>query len=130
VRELFADEGSQHYFSTFCNKYGVTRYPFTQFYGILAAIPSKWKANIMQICEDYDNPLKIFSLRNTSQLIYISLINKITYPPSAMVKWNLSVDVMDKWEIIFKIPFTTLSDSRLFTFNFLSFIAFWGRTIS
>lgn len=118
VRDLFTKDGSQHSFTSFCNTYGVTRFPFTQFYGILAAIPGSWKATILQICNDYDSPLKIFSRSNISQLVYANLINKITHPPIAIEKWNLRFNLTDKWDVIFKIPFHTLSDSKVIYFQF------------
>ena len=68
----------------------------------------------------------------TSLSAYINLISKVVLPPKAILKWNEVFEITaDEWNLIFKIPFITLSDCKIiyFQFRFLHRVVGTGKLL-
>lgn len=46
VRDVFRNNNSPLTFQSFCDQFHVNRFPFTDYFGLIAAIPKKWKSNL------------------------------------------------------------------------------------
>lgn len=125
VKDLFRDNGSPISYREFCDKFNVTRFPFTKFFGMLLAIPSTWKSPFqggidLPPSDPFINTIS--KIPKLSRQIYAHLIRRISIPPRVIVKWNLLFDLNDDdWNVIFRIPFHSLRETKVqyFQFKFL-----------
>lgn len=112
-------------YNCFVRKFSVVAFPFTMYYGIIHAIPAHWRQGLVNEvfdpdhCQDYEG---IFSVPNMSRVIYRQIISTVCTVPTSCFKWNLNFsDIVDRWNIIFRIPFTSVHKSKIqyFQFRFL-----------
>ena len=62
--------------------------PFTTYYGLVKAIPQKWKANLTNTIPNVIHDTTVKSLKNSS---YSSLLNAVFVPPTAETKLYATV---------------------------------------
>ena len=95
------------------------------YYGIIHAIPVHWRQGLINEVFDPDHGLgfeSILNVPNMSRVIYQQIISTVYTVPTSCSKWNLSFpDIAESWNIIFRIPFTSVRESKIqyFQYRFL-----------
>ena len=125
VKDLFDDNGVPFTYNHFCRIYDINDFPFTRFWGIIAAIPRLWRRsrlNTSQLDCNIINALWIQHKTAFSQYMYTVFINKLTLPPTSIAKWDLAFPHLSiEWDNCFSMAWATVYESKIryFQFRFL-----------
>ena len=123
VKDLYDEENSLLSIGNLIQTFSLHSFPFTLIHSVIDAIPISWKGDIYPLDNDSETPFKCFcEITSVSQHVCRSLVNDISTPPTSINKWEREFNFSnDQWKSIFKIPFYTLSETKLqyFQFRFL-----------
>ena len=123
VKDLYDDQNNILSISTINRVFSLHNVPFTRIQGLVNAIPAPWKRALYPLNNDPQTSFKTFyQSPRVSQLVYKALIHGIGTPPTAIKKWEREFSLTDdQWQRIFRIPFTTLRETKIqyFQFRFL-----------
>ena len=90
--------------------------PFTTYYGLVNAIPKKWKANLRNPIPNDTHDTTVNSLKTSS--IYSSLLNTIFVPPTAETKILLHGFTESTIQNVYLMPFKVTNEVKIIMFQY------------
>ena len=125
VYDLFELDGEPLTFARFKTKYKIVSYPFTCYWGLINAIPRRWRL-YGAFGEERDIYLKNSFLtkalkhRSFSQAVYQNYLNKVSETPSSIRKWSSSFpDISSEdWVRFFKVPWASVHEVKICYFQY------------
>ena len=108
---FFNAEGKVIPYKNFVDKYNISNFPFTLYYGIICAIPSTWKTNVLAsggLNLNECQLLKFQLTKRSSKFVYKSILSRNVLKPKALVKWEnyfANICYTLNWKFIFTTSF-------------------------
>ena len=90
--------------------------PFTTYYGLVNAIPKKWKANLRNPIPNVSHDTTVNSLKTSS--IYSSLSNTVFVPPTAETKILRHGFTESTVQNVYLMPFKVTNEVKIIMFQY------------
>lgn len=104
-------------YQIFVDNHNIRNFPFTHYYGIIAAIPSSWKSNLRDINGFNLNEcrlLKFASKQRSTNFLYKSILSDKSSTPRALAKWEAMFPQNNfNWKSIFMLPFIAVREAKI-----------------
>ena len=94
--------------------------PFTTHYGLVNAIPRKWKANLTNPIPNVTHDTTVNSLKTSS--IYSSLLNAVFVPPTAETKILRHGFTESTIQKVYLMPFKVTNEVKIMMFQYKVYI--------
>lgn len=121
VKDFFDENGNTLTYDAFITKFDITHnFPFTLFYGILAAIPREWKAHIEHLENPSENVLRLISFTTNgrpTKFVYNHFVNLKVSTPRAVFKWEEISNFNGNWHRVFLLPYAAVRDTKVQYFH-------------
>lgn len=123
VSSFFAEDGTILSYNDFIRRHGIKAFPFTFYFGIISALPMRWKRNVT-FCEiPNENALKLLkfiSVPRPSNYLYNVLLKRKVSTPTAVARWQqlANENTQFRWNKIYTLPYVAVRDKKLQYFQF------------
>lgn len=114
-------------FSQFRRKYPTCRTSYLRYFGIISAIPRKWKELISSSNStiEINENVEPFMINNNKCVPVATLSTKLLYnalqaniTPTANNRWEHQGLVPEDWSVIYNIPYTCTASTKLQSFQY------------